>query len=100
MAQGPSSAKKPQKAVNHARNASSKSKVSKGARMIAPKNQRLIRQKNITKKLTSGLTARTERSLAEKAGHLEILGGGKKDKKDAKKAANGGKGGHQGKGGK
>ncbi|KAJ5586937.1 UPF0390 protein [Penicillium hispanicum] len=31
-------------------------------------------------KLTSGLVAKTERSLAQKAGHLEMLGGGKKDK--------------------
>lgn len=30
-----------------------------------------------TQKYTSGLTARTERNLAEKAGHLEILAGGK-----------------------
>lgn len=37
-------------------------------------------------KLSSGLTAKTERALAEKAGHLELLKGGKNDKKkDAKK---------------
>jgi hypothetical protein len=28
------------------------------------------------------LTAMTEKNLAEKAGHLELLGGGKKDKKE------------------
>jgi hypothetical protein len=44
-------------------------------------------------KLSAGLTARTERSLAEKAGHLELLRGGKKEAKkgkesDAKRAAN------------
>lgn len=33
-------------------------------------------------KLTSGLVTKTERSLATKAGHLELLGGGKKDKGD------------------
>jgi len=32
-------------------------------------------------KYTSGLTARTERNLAEKAGHLEMLAGGKGRKK-------------------
>ncbi|PYH79954.1 hypothetical protein BO82DRAFT_121948 [Aspergillus uvarum CBS 121591] len=34
-----------------------------------------------TQKLTAGLTARTEKNLAERAGHLELLAGGKKDKK-------------------
>jgi len=34
-----------------------------------------------TQKYTSGLTARTERNLAEKAGHLELLAGGKGRKK-------------------
>jgi len=31
-------------------------------------------------KHTSGLTALTEKNLAEKAGHLEMLKGGKKDR--------------------
>ncbi|KAJ9666306.1 hypothetical protein H2201_003494 [Coniosporium apollinis] len=38
------------------------------------------------KKHTSGLTALTEKNLAEKAGHLEMLRGGKKDKKGGKGA--------------
>jgi hypothetical protein len=44
-------------------------------------------------KLTSGLVGKTERSLATKAGHLEILAGGKKDRlqKEKKKAQEGGK---------
>ena len=33
------------------------------------------------KKHTAGLTAMTEKSLASKAGHLEMLHGGKKDSK-------------------
>lgn len=33
------------------------------------------------KKLSSGLAAATEKSLAGKAGHLEMLSGGKKDRK-------------------
>lgn len=57
-----------------------------GPRTIAPKNQTLIKQKKLVKKLTSGMTARTERSLAERAGHLELLAGGKKDKKKAGQA--------------
>jgi hypothetical protein len=31
------------------------------------------------KKHSSGLTAMTEKNLAEKAGHLEVLKGGKKE---------------------
>ncbi|KAL4780886.1 hypothetical protein BJX76DRAFT_360409 [Aspergillus varians] len=52
--------------------------------MIAPKKASLIRQKKITKKLTSGLTTQTERTLAQRAGHLELLAGGKKDKRAGK----------------
>ncbi|KAL4793639.1 hypothetical protein BDV19DRAFT_391066 [Aspergillus venezuelensis] len=48
---------------------------------IAPKKQALIRQQKITKKLTAGLVAKTEKNLAQRAGHLEMLAGGKKDKK-------------------
>ncbi|GLI77437.1 hypothetical protein F1880_005129 [Penicillium rolfsii] len=57
-------------------------KMKRGPRQIAPKKQALIRQAKMTKKLTSGLVTKTERSLATKAGHLELLGGGKKDKGD------------------
>ncbi|KZZ97863.1 putative protein family UPF0390 [Ascosphaera apis ARSEF 7405] len=55
-------------------------KLSKGARVYKPKKTSLVKQQKITKKLTSGLTAKTERMLAEKAGHLEMLAGGKKEK--------------------
>ncbi|KAE8151876.1 hypothetical protein BDV25DRAFT_152098 [Aspergillus avenaceus] len=60
----------------------------RGPRQIAPKKQTLIKQKKLTKKLTAGLTARTERSLAQRAGHLEMLAGGKKDKKNEKGGSN------------
>lgn len=42
-------------------------------------------------KHSAGLTAMTERTLGAKAGHLELLKGGKKNKdaKDAKKDAKG-----------
>ncbi|KAF3190185.1 hypothetical protein TWF106_009184 [Orbilia oligospora] len=53
----------------------------KGNRVIAPKKQILIKQNAIKKKHSGGLTAKTEKNLAEKAGHLELLPGGKKDKK-------------------
>ncbi|KAF4312509.1 hypothetical protein GTA08_BOTSDO11845 [Botryosphaeria dothidea] len=58
----------------------------RGSRQIAPKKQKLIQQKKLLKKHSGGLAALTEKQLAEKAGHLEILRGGKKDKKgEAKK---------------
>jgi Protein of unknown function (DUF2462) len=40
----------------------------------------LVLATDIPQKLTAQLTAGTERSLANKAGHLELLAGGKKDK--------------------
>lgn len=61
----------------------------KGARTIAPKRASLIKQQKVTKKLSASLTVRTERSLAEKAGHLEMLAGGKKDGKSAGDAKKG-----------
>ncbi|EOD48496.1 hypothetical protein GTA08_BOTSDO11845 [Neofusicoccum parvum] len=54
----------------------------RGSRQIAPKKQKIIQQKKLLKKHSAGLTALTEKALAEKAGHLEMLRGGKKDKKD------------------
>ncbi|KAI4146279.1 MAG: hypothetical protein LQ340_005987 [Diploschistes diacapsis] len=62
----------------------------KGKRVIKPKKEALVKKSKITKKYSAGLTAKTERNLAEKAGHLEMLKGGKKDK--PKSAATGGKG--------
>ncbi|CAL3967591.1 hypothetical protein PZA11_003848 [Diplocarpon coronariae] len=55
----------------------------KGARSIAPRKQVLVRNAKMTKKHSAGLTAMTERTLGAKAGHLELLKGGKKNK-DAK----------------
>ncbi|KAL4922744.1 hypothetical protein BDW62DRAFT_2504 [Aspergillus aurantiobrunneus] len=58
---------------------------------IAPKKTSLVKQQKLTKKLSAGLTAKTERSLAQRAGHLEMLAGGKKDKKAGKEKEKGGK---------
>ncbi|RPB22923.1 hypothetical protein L211DRAFT_788061, partial [Terfezia boudieri ATCC MYA-4762] len=55
-----------------------------GRKVIAPKKAELVRQEKLKKKVTSGLIAATERTLAAKAGHLELLRGGKKDSKDRK----------------
>ncbi|KAG0130647.1 hypothetical protein HOY82DRAFT_562018 [Tuber indicum] len=54
----------------------------KGHKTIAPKKSILVKANNLKKKVTAQLTAGTERSLAERAGHLEVLKGGKKDKKE------------------
>jgi hypothetical protein len=56
----------------------------------------LIAKRKLVKKHSAGLAAVTEKNLAERAGHLEILGGGKKGGKGAgadKKMAKGAKGG-------
>ncbi|KAG0647026.1 non sense mediated decay [Hyphodiscus hymeniophilus] len=60
----------------------------KGARTIAPRKAALVKNGKITKKYSAGLTAMTERTLGAKAGHLELLKGGKKNKdaKDGKDA--------------
>ncbi|KAL2055643.1 hypothetical protein ABVK25_003885 [Lepraria finkii] len=62
----------------------------KGQRTIAPKKKSLVKQKKFSKKYTSGLIGKTERNLAEKAGHLEMLGEGKK--KGGEERENGKKG--------
>ncbi|SLM39606.1 Uncharacterised protein family UPF0390 [Lasallia pustulata] len=53
----------------------------KGLRAIAPKKAALVKQRGMTKKHSAGLISKTERNLAEKAGHLEMLKGGKSQKK-------------------
>jgi hypothetical protein len=62
----------------------------KGARVIAPKKAYLVKKKKMAKKLSAGLTAKTERNLAEKAGHLEMLAGGKRGSKIGDKDRKGG----------
>jgi hypothetical protein len=52
-----------------------------GAKVIKPKKAKLIAKNKMIKKHSAGLTAVTEKNLAERAGHLELLKGGKKDKK-------------------
>jgi len=50
----------------------------KGARTFAPKKAKLAKQAKLNKKFTAGLTAQTEKMLGERAGHLEMLSGGRK----------------------
>jgi len=48
-----------------------------------PKKARLAKAVKINKKFTAGLTAQTEKMLGEKAGHLEMIGKGRKKGNDA-----------------
>ncbi|KAF2010654.1 hypothetical protein BU24DRAFT_322081, partial [Aaosphaeria arxii CBS 175.79] len=73
-----------QGAVKKAHKVSAPKKASgpqRGSRVIKPKKASLIQQQKIKKKVTAGLTPQTEKLLAQKAGHLEMLRGGKKDRK-------------------
>jgi hypothetical protein len=57
-------------------------RIQHGARVIKPKKASIISQNKIKHKSSAGLVGQTEKLLAQKAGHLEILKGGKKDKKE------------------
>ncbi|KAI7484914.1 hypothetical protein KC357_g3072 [Hortaea werneckii] len=52
-----------------------------GTKVFKPKKASLQKQQQVKKKHTSGFMDLTEKSLAGKAGHLEMLRGGKKDSK-------------------
>lgn len=75
--------------------------VKSKAKVPAPKNQQrkaaVAKPKSKTtaarlqKKITAGMVAKTERLLGERAGHLELIGKGKKAKKsDDEKKQRGG----------
>lgn len=49
-----------------------------------PKKSKLIKAKKINKKFTAGLTAQTEKMLAQRAGHVEMIGKSGKKSGDAK----------------
>ncbi|CAG7560089.1 unnamed protein product [Fusarium equiseti] len=66
--------------VTHSKKQASKVNKSKGTKKSVDK---------VHKKFTSGMTARTEALLGERAGHLELLGKGNK-KKDKKTEHKGG----------
>ncbi|EXJ88939.1 hypothetical protein A1O3_02003 [Capronia epimyces CBS 606.96] len=57
---------------------SSSAITKKGSRTITPKKAKLLKQAKLNKKLTAGLISKTEVMLGERAGHLELLGQGKK----------------------
>ncbi|KAL9625473.1 MAG: hypothetical protein Q9160_000536 [Pyrenula sp. 1 TL-2023] len=53
----------------------------KGPRFIAPRKAALLKQQKASRKMSAGLAARTEKMLGERAGHLEMLAGAKKERK-------------------
>ncbi|RYP18117.1 hypothetical protein DL765_004129 [Monosporascus sp. GIB2] len=67
-----------------------KQKTKKGARVAKPRKASAADK--LQRKYAAGLTAKTERLLGERAGHLELIGAGRKGKsKDGEKG--GSKGG-------
>lgn len=58
-----------------------KPKATKGAKV---KKQKSTKADKLQKRYTAGLVSKTEKLLGERAGHLELIGKGKKAKKDEK----------------
>lgn len=60
---------------------SAKPKPTKGAKV---KKQKSTKADKLKKKYTAGMVSQTEKLLGERAGHLELIGKGKKAKKEEK----------------
>lgn len=58
-----------------------RAKPTKGQKVKKPKSTKADK---LQKKYTSGMVTKTEALLGERAGHLELIGKGKKAKKDEK----------------
>lgn len=58
-----------------------KPKPTKGAKVKKPKSTKADK---LQKKFTAGLVSKTEKLLGERAGHLELIGKGKKAAKEEK----------------
>ncbi|RYP47002.1 hypothetical protein DL768_006862 [Monosporascus sp. mg162] len=72
-----------------------KQKTKKGARVAKPRKASAADK--LQRKYAAGLTAKTEKLLGERAGHLELIGAGRKGKKDGGGGGGGGeKGGSKG----
>lgn len=103
MAQGsaikkPSAPKASSKPSGNARKAQPQ-QPKKGARVIKPKSSKggKASADKMMRRLNAGLTAKTEKILGERAGHLELIGAGrdrsanaKKKQKETGKSATGG----------
>jgi len=75
-----------------ARPASTKAKHQNKGRVSKPQKPKKAKTSadKMQKKLTSGLVAKTEKMLGEKAGHLEMIGKGKKTEKGDRIGGKGG----------
>ena len=62
-----------------------KQQPKKGARVTKPKKAKSTKADKVIKKFTSGLISKTEAMLGERAGHLELIGKGKKGDVEKKK---------------
>lgn len=83
MAQG---AVKKKSQLVFAGKAKQKQPQQRGGRVVKPKKAKSTTADKITKKFSSGLIGKTEAMLGERAGHLELIGKGKKaEKSDASK---------------
>ena len=68
----------------------SKQQAKKGARVAKPKKSKTSSADKMQKKYAAGLVSKTEKLLGERAGHLELIGKGKKaDKTDPQKQKGG-----------
>jgi hypothetical protein len=101
MAQGTIKTKSKPKSTTAKSSHSSRAGITKkGGRTVAPKKLNLIKAQKMTKKLSGGLTAQTEKMLGARAGHLEMLGQGGKKKGSGVKGTVKGKGDTQKESGK
>ena len=87
MAQG---AIKKKTQLSFASKAKQKPQQKRGARVVKPKKAKSTTADKVTKKFTAGLIGKTEALLGERAGHLELIGKGKKAEKKADSAKKGG----------
>lgn len=84
MAQGPVKAKATAPKQAKKSKPANKSKVSKKGKRAGIENSR------VTKKFTAALVGRTEKLLGERAGHLELVGKGKKTEEGERVSGKGG----------
>ncbi|KAK4226501.1 hypothetical protein QBC38DRAFT_366326 [Podospora fimiseda] len=90
MAQGAvKKAAKPNPGLNRNKNAGPKPKKQTGS-VVKPQKAKKTSTDKVVKKFTSGLTSRTELMLGERAGHLELIGKGRKKDGSGEKQFKGG----------
>lgn len=90
MAQGAiKKAPKPNPGLNRNKKQAPKPKQQTGS-VVKPQKAKKSTADKVAKKFTSGLTSRTEMMLGERAGHLELIGKGRKKDGSSEKQFKGG----------